>query len=937
MLGPHICLRCRQQVIRKTQSIRGIGFVSLSQSTKQQYAQSLEDDNLGGSLTQHGQRSVPGSQRRTRPVRRPTTDLLNSSLDTDWVLENLFSSTQPELPVGPRTRYSGKPIHQAEPPHEPQPPGSRNRELNAVVESLRQQFYHDQIPLRDVWRNYETQLATKAQNKAGVGQARSGANQLYRDLLVAITRHCVRFNGNEGLPSPHEVMIEYRKRGVLSYWWNDVLWIYLSEIIRILHEPDGSTFPGEIRASDDRIVRLMEELMRVWSTSLGQQGTPSTQSENSLKHRSSQIKSAEACFKFLFPRYCDSRTHGKTLAACKLTHQCLKEVVDCRKLALHMTPGGQAFILLLNLLVEGRTFPLDPVKVHLAQEGTPRRLIDHWIQYSTGWGEKPIIYDKAPLPSEVNIESTDSLRERVETSTTINHTAASLERRGQQLATSIQLIDSSLRGTKDTLTEVTTGETLDKASIYRAATTIIKDLEAAVERYDVARVSSIWQSYERNLAGMDLAPESREEVYIHFLSAFFALSRQGQAVHVWNHMLEAGTSPNQRHWNAMLNGSSRARDVTSLEEIWNNMITTGIEPDMISWTTYIHGLISCKKCEKGLQTLNDLGAKWKQAKRPLRANRVPHDSPTTGTRLTPSEHDPNKPSLVPVQAAASALIRVGRNELCSPLIGWAKAHSIPLTTVFFNILLRPAVRAGNTENINHLLSLMNANECSADERTYTILLNAHMSNTHSTFSTLPQKEQQDSILHILDDMSAKGVPIDQRTYGTILYGLLNPKNGTRNDKAARAVLDHMYHKGIKPSHFVYSILASYYFSLSPPDLQAVEHLWKRIKIERPILDREFYEKMVEGYAAASSIERMMYFLRRIPQEGKSPTWNCLLVVLNTLVEAGEWSLVKELVEDVKDRKNGLRRYADEGWKGGRMEVEFWVTVENVGERIYEAS
>ncbi|KAL8799058.1 MAG: hypothetical protein Q9182_006183 [Xanthomendoza sp. 2 TL-2023] len=938
MFGPHICLRCRQQFIRKAQSIRRIGFVSLSQSTKQDDGLPLEDANPRRSPNQHGPRSVPrpqGNQGRTIPVRRPTTGLPYSSSGVDSVLEDLFSSTQQELPAVTRTRYSGKPIHQAKRPHEVQPPRSQIRETNPI-ETLRQQFYRDQSPLRDVWRNCETLLATKAQNKAGVGQTSSGAYQLYRDLLIAISRRFIHSDGTENLPSPHEVIIEYRKRGVLSPWWNDVLWINLSEIIRLLHGPDGSKSAREIRALDDQIIRLMEEVIRVWSASLGQQGKPSTPPENNLKHISSQFKSAGACFKSLFPQYRDSCTHGKILAACKLTHQCLKEIIDCRKLALHITPSGQAFISLLNLLVEGRTFPTGPGKINLAQEGIPKRLIDHWVQYSSGWGEKPVIYEKAPLPSEANFESTDSPRERLETPIAGDHTAASLEQRGQQLATSIELIKSSLKGKEDSSVEVGSEATSSKASLYRAATTIIKDLETAVERYDVARVASIWQSYERNLAGSDLEPKSREEIYIHFLSAFFSLSRQEQAVHVWNHMLQAGTSPNQRHWNAMLSGSSKARDVTSLEEIWNNMITAGIEPDMISWTTYIHGLISCKKFERGLQTLNDLGARWTQAKRTLRANEVPHDGPTTDPRLTLSEYDANKPSLIPVQSAASALIRIGRSELCSPLIEWAKAHSIPLTTVFFNILLRPAVRAGDTENINHLLSLMKANDCSADERTYTILLNAHMSNTNSTFSTLPPQEQQDSIFRILNDMSAKGVPIDQRIYGTILYGLLNPKNGNRNDKAARAVFDHMHHMSIKPSHYIYSILASHYFSLSPPNLQAVEHLWKRIKSEHPILDRDFYEKMVEGYAAARLTERMLYFLRRIPHEGKSPTWKCLLVVLNTLAEIGEWSLVKELVEDVKDRKNGLRRYADEGWKGGRMEEEFWLTVKSLADLIHEA-
>lgn len=410
---------------------------------------------------------------------------------------------------------------------------------------------------------------------------------------------------------------------------------------------------------------------------------------------------------------------------------------------------------------------------------------------------------------------------------------------------------------------------------------------------------------------------------MHFLSAFFALSRQEQAVHVWNNMLQANITPNGKHWNAMLKGCSKAHDVTSLQEVWNNMMSAGIEPDLALWTTYIHGLIMSGSWQRGLEALDDLGTKWKTAKT---AQVQPHPS---------ADYDPNKPSLAPVQAAITALTVTQRHQLCLPLLDWAKAHSLTPTTHIFNILLRPAVRSGNTKKIAHIFSLMNANRCPADEATYTILLDGHMSNTNSSFSHLSSQEQQDSILRILDDMTVNKIAIDRHMYGTIIRGLLSSDNGASNFDAVEAILEHMAKNNVNLDSYMYHMLVSYHFSRDPPDVAAVEIIWARIRIERPSLQSVFYEKMVEGYAKVKAVERMMFFLRRITWEGNSPRWRCLTEVLNTLVEMGEWSLAKGLVEDVKDTKKGLMRYADSNVPSKSKE-EFWSIVEHVKDHIEQA-
>ncbi|KAI4269538.1 MAG: hypothetical protein LQ337_007221 [Flavoplaca oasis] len=838
------------------------------------------------------------------------------------MLERLFVSHQRRESARTKTRYSGTVFPQMK----LAPPLSQGPVLNSI-ERLSKQFYEDEMSLQEVWKNCEKLLMRDLKIKGSAsrqGPMSRQATKFFEELLMAVNRSFLLGDGKDDLPPPHKIINLYGENAIMRYWWDDVLWCQLAELLNIITTLDAPQ--ANRNATEERAVLIMTEIVDVWSTFICKHGPPAQPGIEYTKVPSFQV-SNHAWFIALLPKH-HSPVDDRILAACKLTHQILDEFTNIRKIAISMTDQGQVLLMFLNRLVEGRTFSISAAHKALMQEGVERNIINRWLTFPSGWGKKSIIYQDSPLPSKSAALSTQMPLVRSKLVREGLPSLASLERREMDIATAVKATGDSLKDNN--------GESQHKTSKHRAATTIIKDLERAVDRFDVARAAGIWQEYQRLLSAQKIESWSREEIFIHFLSSFIALSRQEQAVHVWNEMLRFGVTPNQRHWNAMLHGASRARDVNSLDEIWNGMLATGIEPDIVSWTTYINGLIMCNKDQRGLQALHHLGRIWKQtAKDRSRSRRESQDEPTTDPHSTSPKHDAGKPSLAPVQAAVGALLRIRKEELCWPLLDWAKSFSIPLTIGFFNVILRYAVRQSDADLIKRTFKWIEDNDCSPDEQTYTILLNGHMSNINSTFPNLSPQEQQTSVLRILDDMTGKNIPIDQRTYGTILYGLLNPKNEKRNDLAARAVLNHMEKNNVKPSHHIYSILASHYFSLNPPDLQAVESLWKRIKIERPILDREFYEKMVKGYAAARLVERMLYFLRRIPHEGKSPTWNCLSVVLNTLIQIGEWSLVRELITDVKDRRSGLRRFADERWQGGTAEDDFWVTVDGVKHTVQE--
>ncbi|CAL8574719.1 hypothetical protein XPA_000673 [Xanthoria parietina] len=793
MTATYVCLRCRYRVIRLAQQTRHRAFVSLSRCSSHPDTQQPDNPITRPASAQHGNLARTKARQRGSAISRTSIEADRATSRMDSVLETLFTSSQKTQSAPTKTRYSGTIIS-----HAPRRLDSSKYPDLDGIERLSKQFYEDEISLRDVWRNCERLLLREVKN-IKMDRIPPSADELFRDILLAINRNYFLSEDQDGLPEPHRVIHLYGDRAVMRYWWNDVLWFQLAELLNLLQAFDAPQVTRDDLASEKKAVLYMQEMMNVWSEFFYRYGPPAQQEINLNRAALPQV-SNRACFLALLPKHRFFRVDDQTLAACKLTHQILKDFTD-RKFTVPMTHHGPAFVKLLDKLVEGRTFSLVAAEKCLTQQGVQKGIIDRWLQYSNGWGEKSIIYETTSLPSDITASSPHLPLVESTLLCEDNRSIASLELQEKQLSKSIQAIEGSLKNDHE--------RSRDKASRNRAATTIIKDLERAVDRFDVARVAGIWQEYQRTLASQEIEPRSREEIFIRFLVSFIALSRQEQAVHVWNDMLQCGITPNQRHWNAMLHGACKAKDLTSLDEIWSRMLATGIQPDQVSWTTYISGLIMCRKDQRGLQALNHLGRIWDQTTQDQKMMTIPQDMSSTGIHSTLAQHDATKPSLAPVQAAIGALLRIGKVELCWSLLDWAKSFSIPLTTGIFNVILRCVVRRSDARLIHHTFSLMDANKCSADEQTYTILLNGHMSNINSSFPDLSPEEQQDSILRILDDMTAKNVSIDQRTYGTILYGLLNPKHETaqRSSRPRRARPHEQAWRQTLPLHLLHPCIA----------------------------------------------------------------------------------------------------------------------------------
>ncbi|KAI4250785.1 MAG: hypothetical protein LQ352_005254, partial [Teloschistes flavicans] len=885
MLGPFVCIQCRRRLLQHAQRVRNIGFVSLNPSAESVHdiTNRTDDDQVA---YKHNERTanIAPRGRSSRPTKRPSQRPPHSAASTDSALESLFASNQHLNSLPSRPQHSDANISE---PRDTQ--HSLETQLSSILQRLRKQLYKDDAPLQDVWNSCGEFLDTVTKNPAA---ARSGSridpstNWLLKDVLVKIAYQQVQGMGNTGLPRLHQAVHGYLEAGVINIRWNLVLWPYLAAIVKILYSFKGFGFEDDTSQRQRLVAELMQDVLDVWSALSRKHVLPSIMSTQN-------DASARAIFVQVFPQVSRAGTVDLFLEVGKATVQCFKTIVEDKRWNLEMTHDRQRIVQMLNRVFQNRTLSAGRARKHLAHEGVPNQIIDHVLAISQGWGEQSKIYTEALLPSKNDTRTLDSSEEGV---SHIHQIIATLETREKKLAKWINEIRALLDGLEPrsqsailvshAIESDPDVKTWNSSEIHRSMTTLILDLQRATERHDVARVAAIWRRYHSGpLAKGHLEFKSREQIYLSFLSSFISLSRPEQAVHVWNDMLQANVKPNQRHWNLMLKGSAKARDPVSLEEIWRNMLAAGMEPDQPCWTTFIGGLIIGGKWQQGLRMLHDLGTHWRRA----HTGQKKHVNPAAATlsSVAMSQHkDSSKPSLAPVMAAISGLTAIERHNQCLPLLDFATSHSLSLTTDIFNILLRPAVRHGDARRINNIFALMRQHNCSENEITYRILLNGHMSNTNSTFPLLSPQEQQDSVFRILDSMTAQKIPIDQKTYSTILYGLLSPKNATYNDQAARAVLEHMAKQGIKASTYIYSILVTHYFAIQPPNVPAIEALWLRIRAEKPILDREFYERMVEGYARVQSVERMLFFLRRIPHEGKAPGWRCLRVVLGTLVLQG---------------------------------------------------
>ncbi|CAF9918711.1 hypothetical protein IMSHALPRED_004383 [Imshaugia aleurites] len=906
---PYVWLRCSRQLLRWRTQYRRSGFVSLGQLAGR------DDDSRRAPQDvplANGERSAVGLPRqKQRSTLAQSLQEQRKPKDVDKVLETLFASNREREQAVKRSRYSRTP--QVQPLEAP----AVEHSIKQRLWELRKNLHRGTLPLEKIWRDCESLLGEKRwvrTDKAVVGGDETLSEHdstsidsptnlnAFRDVLLAVCRkQRLVIDGRD--ITPGDAIAAYMKHGAMRYWWHHVLWCQLGQVLQLRYQSTDDTLGA---APDPRLRVLMQDILIVWNMYMEKYGD-----------RSGNIS--------------------------------LPFLADCNEVPAGFStsepiPRSSAKQSRLNAPVETTVAAAMTLEcLTAAGMNTPWPIVDLFGRFGHAVKRDRSIATRCLLRAGVSSEITGKAVEGWQP------LSSSKPEEIPEIPKSTEKPNGS-RVSKDPVGASQKTDDLDWSE--NGLRTRLADIDGASKRVDTGFAVDLWRRFQAHLAADKSEDRSdpNDHLYARFLRTFWALRRYDHAIEVWNHMINAGHPPSRKHWNAMLTGCIRARDVESLQRIWSNMLRSGMPPDTTAWTTYIHGLIVCHEWVKGLKALESLGRLWKSTD----ASEAPTSAVEGRTGNNTAENEQNaenehntepkeetmlRPTLTPINAALSALIQINKRSLLPRVLAWAQSHQIALSTYTFNVLLRPLVRHGSQAAVQAHLQQMGDANCTPDVVTFSIILNGLVSNVTSTFHNLPPEAQESTITSLLADMGRQGIEPNPFTYGTLLDGLLTPgsrslsHNFTPNVPAARTILAHMAARNLHPSPHIYTILIEHYFARRPvPDLPAIASLWSSIRHagQTNKLDNIFYDRLIEGYARSDEIEDMLRFLRMVPEQGKSPGWGALVQVLRALITNREWGRCAEVVEDV-EREGGLLRNG-QGRVGGREKAEFWDLVAGLRER-----
>ncbi len=350
-----------------------------------------------------------------------------------------------------------------------------------------------------------------------------------------------------------------------------------------------------------------------------------------------------------------------------------------------------------------------------------------------------------------------------------------------------------------------------------------------------------------------------------FINTYMALNQPDRALAVWGMLKRIGVIPDLKTWNAMLDGCKKARNGNGIRNVWAKMVSTGMELDLVVWTTRVSGLIESGDFEGGLHALEEMVRLWQESLK----------NPNFKGHVV-------EPTIEPVNAALTGLIRRKKIEAAERLLDWARRQGLKPDIFTFNTFLRPLIRDKRQRDVQRLFAQMKKLGVRADTATFTIVLDAALSQIEPPGSSLTDFEeaQKQTVALVLSQMEAAGLETNLQTYGKMVYLLLR-SGGDRAKEAVKTVLAHLWAEGHELSPHIYTMLVEHYFSRRPPDLAAVDSLLRRKGLlvdgkrhsrsnsvsvgigsgssgsssgsTSPIseMDRIFYDRVVRGYATAA--------------------------------------------------------------------------------------
>ncbi|KAK4662026.1 uncharacterized protein QC763_709910 [Podospora pseudopauciseta] len=430
---------------------------------------------------------------------------------------------------------------------------------------------------------------------------------------------------------------------------------------------------------------------------------------------------------------------------------------------------------------------------------------------------------------------------------------------------------------------------------------IHRRIGTALKRASLREVKAAWVDFW----GPDKNPDEERirvmsedpTLFDYFIQAFMQLRQTELTNHVWESMHRVNIKPTIRTWSALIEGCSRARSKGALDKMWENLITAGVKLDTHIWTSRVAGLFKSGDAEGGIRALVDMERTWaSREKNPLVAV---------------------KPSIEPVNAAISGLLKANRQKDVMTVLAWAGKQGINPDIHTFNILLRPLVLKMDIPGIRRLLSQMQDAGIEADAATFTILFEGTMRN----YADRPKGEQLAHVRKFITEMEASGIRANMMIYAKIIKLLVD--QGEEGKETLKAVYGQILQSGLEPTPHIYTMLAEHFFSQNPPNSKAVADLIKNRRLHGPKanVDRVFWERVISGFCQAGEVEKAKEVFRKEFEGEKEVgmTFGMLCDYLVGLLNSGDREGARRLVrrarevredlvvvDGVKDGKGGMR-------------------------------
>ncbi|KAF2087145.1 hypothetical protein K490DRAFT_66013 [Saccharata proteae CBS 121410] len=405
---------------------------------------------------------------------------------------------------------------------------------------------------------------------------------------------------------------------------------------------------------------------------------------------------------------------------------------------------------------------------------------------------------------------------------------------------------------------------------------------------------AIAQSHTLQKRGMRFSGE----LYNDFMSAFMKLKRPEQAVLVWNTLNTHGFNPTVKMWTSMLEGFMRLGDVEATEQVWDRMLLSGTKPDSCAWTARLLALFH-RSYGEGMQALKHFGETWIEA---LRKAGNEKDAEQVATR----------PTTRLLNRLITRFYRKGTRyaDVMTDLLVWGKDHGVKPDIVTMNMLLGKSLKLDNSEEASNVFNLMQEQGIKPDPATYAIIIDSIFRDE----LIAPNFEaQMERVGAVLKEAEEQGLDVAEQTYTAIINGLIKSYG---NIDAAKAVLNFMISKGAQPHIYVFTIIATHLFEQDPPDVVGLDLLYTQVRklhvTKRVQPDVIFYDRMIEGYAKIGQIGKAMTFLAKMSPK-HCPGWRALAAVAQALANAGDWSRLDGLLQDVQGEareKFGEKKFWD---------------------------